>query len=282
MRTMVELLSDSIELTPVPMVVHELSGRFVIANKLGARSMGIELSGIRMHNVYDFFIDPAYEQCVHENAAMEMGDVSRCKVLLTKKQGMIQIVDCTIVTNNVGGTALTILCFVDVLKPMEIDSQLRQIAGRDDCDDDLMGEKQIAFREVSDFYSSHLQKSIERVKSDSIKLLNGVIKRIEEMDAHGSGKLDELHSLSEVVMQTKGRDICKLTRRELSVARLIKQGKSSKEIASELYVSVETIKKHRMSIRKKFDLLNKKLNLEQFLRSMELSSGSNSRLIDTF
>jgi DNA-binding NarL/FixJ family response regulator len=54
---------------------------------------------------------------------------------------------------------------------------------------------------------------------------------------------------------------------ELRVATLIKRGFSSEEIARQLYLSLETVKTHRKSIRKKLDIQNTRTNLYNYLKA---------------
>lgn len=58
-----------------------------------------------------------------------------------------------------------------------------------------------------------------------------------------------------------------LTPQEIKVAGLIKDHKTTKEIAKLLHVSQSAVIFHRHNIRKKLDLIDKKVNLESYLRS---------------
>ena len=60
-----------------------------------------------------------------------------------------------------------------------------------------------------------------------------------------------------------------LTPTEIKVASLIKDGKTSKEIAVLLNASENTIRSHRFHVRSKLDLKNKKVNLRSYLRSLQ-------------
>ncbi|WP_456377808.1 response regulator [Thiolapillus sp.] len=60
----------------------------------------------------------------------------------------------------------------------------------------------------------------------------------------------------------------KLTRVEIQIANLIKEGKQTKEIASLLNLSDLTISTHRKNIRKKLNIRDRKLSLSAYLSSL--------------
>lgn len=61
----------------------------------------------------------------------------------------------------------------------------------------------------------------------------------------------------------------KLTHKEIQIANLIKEGRTSKEIAALLHLSERTITTHRDNIRKKIGLKAQKVNLRTHLLSMQ-------------
>ena len=59
-----------------------------------------------------------------------------------------------------------------------------------------------------------------------------------------------------------------LTPREIQVARLVKDGKTAKEIAELLFMSVRTVESHKKNIRKKVHINHTNKNLRSHLLSM--------------
>ena len=73
--------------------------------------------------------------------------------------------------------------------------------------------------------------------------------------------------LSPCVSSPSG-NFSKLTPAEIQIADLIRNGKTTKEIAQLLTLSSKTIATHRQNIRKKLDLTNKKINLQTSLQQI--------------
>ena len=60
-----------------------------------------------------------------------------------------------------------------------------------------------------------------------------------------------------------------LSPREIQVADLVRQGRSNKDAASILNISINAVEFHRNNLRKKLGLQNKKINLRTYLLSMQ-------------
>ncbi len=98
----------------------------------------------------------------------------------------------------------------------------------------------------------YLMKIEEEALTDTQKIYLNVIRT----------NLDEITSPFSRQLTTKHFN---LTPAEISVAKLIKQGKATKEIAELLNLSSKTIETQRRSIRRKLGLNGKKMNLKTFL-----------------
>ena len=90
--------------------------------------------------------------------------------------------------------------------------------------------------------SMRLETAVEAVASGDLYFSSGVAKYVIESVA-GSGQGDDIHT-SEVP----------LSPREIEIVRLLGLGKSSKEIANELFISVRTVETHRRTINRKLEI----------------------------
>ena len=124
----------------------------------------------------------------------------------------------------------------------------------------------------------HRQEEMKRLQENIMNNVNKLITPyLEKMDKKRIGSknmayLDVIASgLKELVSPFAGTLSSKevvLSPTEIQVANLIRQGKTSKEIAFLMNVSANAITVHRYKIRKKLGLLNKKVNLMAYLQNL--------------
>ncbi len=126
-----------------------------------------------------------------------------------------------------------------------------------------------------------LKKSSEQGGEIEKKVLNNIdnliLPYLEELSAKLQNKENmglcttikkNLEHLTSSFSQTLSVRYRNLTPREIQVADLIRHGRSTKEMADFLGVSVHTIETYRGNLRNKFRLKNKKMNLRAFLESV--------------
>ncbi|MBA7555877.1 hypothetical protein ES705_48569 [subsurface metagenome] len=134
-------------------------------------------------------------------------------------------------------------------------------------------QKNVALREI--LMQIELEK--QQVKDDVIANVDDVFLPVLEKLRISSFNLDTKYidlierGLKELT-SSFGRKITesslKLTRREIDICNMIKNGFSSKEIAGFLHISLYTVGRHRHNIRTKMNIINKKTNLSIFIESL--------------
>ena len=94
--------------------------------------------------------------------------------------------------------------------------------------------------------------SVDELKKAIRTVLKG---RKYSHPARGEKKQDQL--TEQATFQVPFAERCSLTRREIQILRLIAQSKSNKEIASSLFISVQTVSVHRKNLMRKLGVQNK-------------------------
>lgn len=100
---------------------------------------------------------------------------------------------------------------------------------------------------------------VEKLKNPRLKAKDRML--VEIIDTH-------LQDIISPLLQRFTNAKILLTPQEMQVASLVKDGKSSKEIADVLNVSETTVSFHRKNLRAKFGLRNKRTNLRSYLLSI--------------
>jgi len=124
----------------------------------------------------------------------------------------------------------------------------------------------------------HRQEEMRRLQENIMenvdKLVTPYLEKMDKrrMSAQNRAYLEVMASgLKELVSpfaSTLSSKQASLSPTEIRVADLVRQGKTSKEIASLMNVSGNAITVHRYNIRRKLGLLNKKINLRSCLQSL--------------
>lgn len=94
-----------------------------------------------------------------------------------------------------------------------------------------------------------------RMNNDQIVLLKTLESNVKKIISPFTIKLSSLY--------------LKLTPKEIQIANLVKNGRTNKEIANVLNVSLRTIEFHREHIREKLDIKNEKINLRSYLQTFD-------------
>ena len=135
-------------------------------------------------------------------------------------------------------------------------------------------EVNIALKVLLDQREDEKNRQVESITSTLEKLVSPHLKRLSStrLDKEQTNLLSIIQSnLKEIASPFAGRLNSledKLSPAEFEAADLLRQGKTSEEIAEILHISVHTVSAHRRGIRRKLGLLNKRVNLKSYLRSL--------------
>lgn len=102
-----------------------------------------------------------------------------------------------------------------------------------------------------------------------LPLLKTIKRRAEYLEA---GYIGLIESTLKELSTSFARDISEegigLTPREIEICNMIKNNMTSKEIAELLFLSTKSVEWHRYNIRRKFGLLNNRVNLTTYLKNL--------------
>jgi PAS domain S-box-containing protein len=139
---------------------------------------------------------------------------------------------------------------------------------------DSLKEMNTAMRVLLNKRTEDLQRAEEVIRMNLKELIDPYLERLENSCISRPQRqlldvirmnLDEVAGTSTSLLSSK---YYMLSPNEVQVVNLIRKGKTTKEMSRLLNVSVRTIEAYRNSIRKKFNLKNKKINLRTFLSSL--------------
>lgn len=170
------------------------------------------------------------------------------------------------------GRACLLACIRDVTTARRDEAALRRMTEELQREHKELTEKNVALKQVLEHIEQDKSSYRHQVAANIENLLRPFLTRLRD----SGGCLDSAAiSALERRVDTIVRDevdpfranLAKLTSRELDICELIRQGRTSKEIADTLGLSPETIHKHRQAIRRKLQIDHRGINLFSYLRS---------------
>jgi len=173
-----------------------------------------------------------------------------------------------------GNVERVVILTNDISKSKQAGEELEKAHLRLKDEVEELNRQYIAMEQLLKHMERDKSKSKDDIFDNLLQISNPFIAKIRQGDRYILMK--DLESFEGDLNDLVGKDldlfaegVKLLSNREYEVCQLIKEGKTTSEIAGELNISVQTVERHRKSIRKKLRLTNLNINLSVFLRNKE-------------
>lgn len=139
----------------------------------------------------------------------------------------------------------------------------------------MLEESNVALKVLLDHRQKERLDLEENVLANIRKLVMPYLEELSfrKMDIRSQNLLEIIHQRLEEIAEPFLKSLTSVSRlltpREVDVAVMVKEGKTSKEIAGILNVTVSAVDFHRKNIRKKLGLSNERANLRSYLLSLK-------------
>jgi len=272
-RSLIEQAADGV-------ITHDLDGQIIFVNEQAVQDFGYTKEELLLKNMAEISADVIQEK--HKDKYWKKLKPNRpisIEVVCRRKDGSLFPAEVRLVQIILKSERIILTFGRDISERKRAEKELRK----------REAELEIQSQHLQEVNSA-LKVLLQQREEDKNELQENIIANVKELvapylDKLSQGKLDERQKSYIGLAQANLNDIIspfignlsskylKLTPTEIQVASLIKHGKTTKEIAELLNLSVETIKFHRKNIRGKIGIKNKKINLRTCLASMQGRGG---------
>jgi len=276
------------------------NGEITFMNPEAERLLGWSARELANKNAHDIIhchtVDGSplpLEQCPMRNVIRTGEQYCSADDLFTHKDGSIFPISvlCSPITDN-GKVVASVTAFRDITELKNAEAALRK--AHEELEDKVRKrtEDLVTLNQKLEIKSQHLEELNTTLKvllrqreEDKNELEDRVLANIKTLiiptieklkkftlDSQYSSYLGLLETnLLQIISPFSKRlttSLHNLTFTEMEVANFIREGKNSKEIATLLHISKDTVDSHRQNIRKRLGLNGKKQNLQSYLLSM--------------
>ncbi|MFA4915542.1 MAG: PAS domain S-box protein [Syntrophales bacterium] len=182
--------------------------------------------------------------------------------------------DVLVTASLISGTKISIVSFVDITEQKNIEKALQKREKELEAKSRMLQEGNTALRVLVNQRNEDKKELEEKLLTNVKELVLPYVKKIKK----GHLTADQLIFLN--ILETNLDNIISpflrniiikhlnLTPKEIQITSLIKDGKTTKEIAELLDISTRAIEFHRDNIRTKLQLKNRKTNLRSYLTTL--------------
>ena len=249
--------------------------RFRHANPALCRMLGYTEEELQSMSVDDLHPKKGLKRVLSEFEAQARGEKTLAeKVPCLRKDGSVAYMNINTTKVLVNGAECNVGFFTDVTQQLQAMGALREKQA-------ALAMKTKEFKEVNRALRALLKQRDEdkteieeKVVANVKELVLPYIEKLDKsrLDARSLAYLSILKSNLKSIVSPFAHSLSSkfmgLTPKEIQIAHLIREGRTTKELAALLNVSKRTVESHRQNIRTKIGITNRKINLRSYLMSM--------------
>jgi len=254
--------------------ITDTSGVIQEVNPSAASILGYLPEELRRKSIHDFEPEDHRGLASHIRRAVRKG-ASRYEARLLHKQGNVLSLEFSTNFLDLGQSAFLFSFFSDVTKKNQLVKSLKDREAELNIKTQNLKEVNTALKSLLKKRDTDRTELEEKVLFNVKEMISPYIKKLRESE------LNEKQGIYLTILESNVKDIIspfspkltsrhfKLTKSELQIAKLVRMGITSKEIAELMGLSRRTIESHRDRIRKKIGLDSRRRNLRTFLMSVD-------------
>lgn len=254
--------------------IFDAGGMIQEVNASAAAILGYLPEELERKSIYDFEPEGHRALASHVRKAVRKG-AGHDEVRLLHNQGNVLSLEFSTNFLNLGDSAFLFSFFSDVTKKNQLVKSLKDREAELNIKTQNLKEVNAALKSLLKKRESDRMELEEKVLFNVKEMISPYIKKLRESE------LDEKQGIYLTILESNIKDIIspfspkltsrhfKLTKSELQIAKLVRMGITSREIAELMGLSRRTIESHRDRIRKKIGLDSRRRNLRTFLMSID-------------
>lgn len=269
-------LRSLLENSPTPICVSDADGRISTVNDAWVNTLGFSEDraiGRQFHEIFSrkvaLRINDMHRKILEFNTPAESEESIDCPAGLHHFHAvMFPLQDATGRTAAVGSILLDVTARKQAEQALtERETELRAKSVQ-------LAETNIALKVLLKQREEDQRDLQERIASNVQELVLPYLRKLQgtHLNDKQAGYMDvamtHLKEITAPFLRHAVSQYPQMTAKELLVATHVREGRSNKEIADLMGVSLNTIEIHRYNLRKKLGLQNKKVNLRSFLLSL--------------
>lgn len=259
--------------TGTAMIIIDNDGTIVLANKEFEKLTGFNKADIENKiNWTDFIFADDHEKIDKFKKKFKKDSVGNIDVRFVARDEYIR--DVIITSAQISTSGRNVISFLDITERKQVETELKKREYELELKSSSLEEANTALKVLLQHRDEDRKAMEDKVISNVKKLILPYLEKLKNLKlnenqfTHVQIIEDHLKDIISPFLRNLTTEHFDLTPREIQIATLVRDGKTTKEMTDLLNISATAVDFHRKNIRLKLGIKKKKANLRSFLISM--------------